>query len=46
MKNDSRMFPTETPMDSLFDSNKDGKLTGFETTMGDAEAYYMEHHDD
>ena len=36
MKNDSWMFPTETPMDSLFDSNKDGELTGFETTMRDA----------
>lgn len=46
MKNDSRMFPTETPMDSLFDSNKDGKLTRFETTMPNAEDYYMEHHDD
>ena len=31
MKNDSWMFPTETPMDSMFDSNHDGKLTGFET---------------
>ena len=36
MKNDSWMFPTETPMDSLFDSNKDGELTEFETTMRDA----------
>lgn len=39
MKNDSNLFPVETPMDSLFDSNKDGELTGFETTMRDAALY-------
>lgn len=42
MKNDSHLFPVETPMDSLFDSNKDGELTGFETTMRDAALYDSE----
>lgn len=42
MKNDSHLFPVETPMDSLFDNNKDGKLTGFETTMRDAALYDSE----
>lgn len=42
MKNDSHLFPVETPMDSLFDSNKDGKLTGFETAMRDAALYDSE----
>ena len=36
MKNDSLFFPFEMPGDSVFDTNKDGKLTGFETTMRDA----------
>ncbi|MGN1421164.1 MAG: hypothetical protein ACI4XC_06595 [Eubacterium sp.] len=39
MKNDSWMFPTETPMDSMFDHNKDGKLTGLETMQRDAMLY-------
>ena len=42
MKNDSHLFPVETSMDSLFDSNKDGELTGFETTMRDAALYDSE----
>ena len=36
MKNDSLFFPFEMPGDSVFDTNKDGKLTGFETAMRDA----------
>ena len=36
MKNDSPLFPFNMPGDSFFDSNKDGKLTGFETVMRDA----------
>jgi len=36
MKNDSPLFPFHMPGDSFFDSNKDGKLTGFETVMRDA----------
>ncbi|MBR1532438.1 MAG: hypothetical protein IJ643_10320 [Eubacterium sp.] len=36
MKNDSHLFPFEMLGDSFFDSNKDGKLTGFETIMRDA----------
>ena len=36
MKNDSHLFPFHMPGDSFFDSNKDGKLTGFETVMRDA----------
>lgn len=36
MKNDSHLFPFNMPGDSFFDSNKDGKLTGFETVMRDA----------
>ena len=39
MKNDSWMFPTGTPMDSMFDHNKDGKLTGLETMQRDAMMY-------
>ncbi|MGN0536006.1 MAG: hypothetical protein ACI4IR_08420 [Eubacterium sp.] len=39
MKNDSWMFPTETPMDSMFDHNKDEKLTGLETMQRDAMLY-------
>lgn len=36
MKNDSHLFPFEMLGDSFFDSNKDGKLTGFETIMRDS----------
>jgi hypothetical protein len=36
MKNDSPLFPFHMLGDSFFDSNKDGKLTGFETVMPDA----------
>lgn len=36
MKNDSHLFPFNMPGDSFFDSNKDGRLTGFETVMRDA----------
>ncbi|MCI6360594.1 MAG: hypothetical protein MR773_01875 [Eubacterium coprostanoligenes] len=39
MKNDSWMFPVESPMDSMFDHNKDGKLTGMETMQRDAMLY-------
>lgn len=39
MKNDSPFFPTGTPMDSMFDHNKDGKLTGLETMQRDAMLY-------
>jgi len=35
MKNDSWLFPITMPGDSFFDSNKDGKLSGFETLMRD-----------
>lgn len=40
MKNDSFLFPFEMFGDKFFDSNKDGKLTGFETICRDA--YHME----
>ena len=40
MKNDSWFFPFSMPCDSFFDSNKDGKLTGFETMMRDS--YWLE----
>ena len=33
------MFPTETPMDSMFDHNKDSQLTGLETMERDAMLY-------
>lgn len=36
MKNDSPLFPFHMPSDGFFDSNKDGKLTGFETIMRDS----------
>ncbi len=36
MKNYSPLFPFKMPGDSFFDSNKDGRLTGFETVMRDA----------
>lgn len=36
MKNDSPFFPIDTPMDSFFDSNHDGKLSGMETAFRDA----------
>lgn len=36
MENDSWFFPFSMPCDSFFDSNKDGKLTGFETCMRDS----------
>lgn len=40
MKNDSFLFPFSMPGDKFFDSNKDGKLSGFETICRDA--YHME----
>ena len=40
MKNDSWLFPCSMPGDDFFDSNKDGKLTGFETFMRDS--YWLE----
>ena len=40
MKNDSFLFPFEMFGDKIFDSNKDGKLTDFETICRDA--YHME----
>ena len=40
MKNDSWLFPVSMPGDSFFDSNKDGKLTGFETLVRDS--YWLE----
>ena len=36
MKNDSFLFPFSLPGDSIFDSDNDGKLTGFETAFRDA----------
>lgn len=39
MKNDSWMFPVETQMDSWFDSNNDGELSGLETMQRDAMLY-------
>lgn len=39
MKNDSGMYPVETPMDSWFDSNNDGELSGLETMQRDAMLY-------
>lgn len=36
MKNDSPFFPMGTPMDSFFDSNHDGNLSGMETAFRDA----------
>lgn len=39
MKNDISMFPFETPMDSCFDSNNDGQLSGIETAVRDAALY-------
>lgn len=36
MKNDSPFFPIDTPMESFFDSNHDGKLSGMETAFRDA----------
>ena len=35
MKNDSFLFPFSMPEDKFFDSNKDGKLSGFETVFRD-----------
>ena len=40
MKNDSFLFQFSMPGDKFFDSNKDGKLSGFETVCRDA--YHME----
>ncbi|MGN0521903.1 MAG: hypothetical protein ACI4IQ_04620 [Eubacterium sp.] len=40
MKNDSFLFPFEMFGDKMFDGNKDGKLTGFETICRDA--YHLE----
>lgn len=42
MKNDSWMFPTETPVDGMFDHNKDSQLTGLETMERDAALYDSE----
>lgn len=39
MKNDSNMFPIETPVDDMFDHDKDGKLSGLETMERDAFLY-------
>ncbi len=36
MKKDSWFFPIEMPGNSLFDSNKDGKISGFETIVRDS----------
>ena len=35
MDNDSWLFPKELPFDSLFDSDGDGKITGFESYIRD-----------
>ena len=35
MDNDSWLFPEELPFDSLFDSDGDGKITGFESYIRD-----------
>lgn len=40
MKNDSFLFPFEMLGDKMFDSNRDGKLGGFETIFRDA--FHME----
>ena len=40
MKNDSWLFPFSMPNDSFFDSNRDGKLSGFESIMRDT--YWLE----
>lgn len=40
MKNDSPLFPYELPDDKVFDKNRDGNLTGYETKMRDA--YHMD----
>lgn len=37
MKNDSPLFPLERIGDSLFDLNRDGELTGFETVLRDSD---------
>lgn len=41
MKNDSFFHPFSTPIDSCFDSNNDGELTGFETAIRDAALFEM-----
>ena len=35
MDNDSWLFPEDLPFDSLFDSDGDGKITGFESAIRD-----------
>ena len=35
MDNDSWLFPEDLPFDSLFDSDEDGKITGFESVIRD-----------
>ena len=35
MDNDSWLFPEDLPFDSLFDSDGDGKITGFESVIRD-----------
>ena len=41
MKNDSFFHPFSTPIDSCFDSNNDGELTGCETAFRDAALFDM-----
>ena len=41
MKNDSFFHPFSTPIDSCFDSNNDGELTGCETVFRDAVLFEM-----
>lgn len=41
MKNDSFFHPFSTPIDSCFDSNHDGKLTGSETAFRDAALFEL-----
>lgn len=41
MKNDSFFHPFSTPIDSCFDSNNDGELTGCETAFRDAALFEM-----
>lgn len=41
MKNDSFFNPFSTPIDSCFDSNNDGELTGCETAFRNAALFEM-----
>lgn len=41
MKNDSFFHPFSTPIDSCFDSNNDGELTGCETAFRDSALFDM-----